>query len=160
MVPTFLLPDGAGLEIEGAEIDLEVRELVLTLHTTAPCAFCPVCHQVSDQVHSHYTRTFADLPCAALSVRWVLQVRRFFCRNQACIRKVFTERLPAIAAPSARRTQRLRELQGAVGVAVGGHLGAWLLKRLRMATSADTLLRLIRTTAAARLAHAARAGRG
>jgi len=146
MVPTFLLADGAGIEIEGVEIDQAARELVLTLHTADPHALCPVCHQVSYQVHSHYTRTLADLPCAALSVRWVLHVRRFFCRNPACIRKVFTERLPAVAAPWARRTQRLRELQGAVGVAVGGHLGAWLLKLLRMTTSADTLLRLIRKT--------------
>ena len=146
MFSAILLPDASGVEIEAVEVDQERAELVLTLHTTASQALCPVCHQVSHQVHSHYIRTLADLPCATLGVHWVLQVRRFFCRNEACTRKIFTERLPALAVPWSRRTQRLREVQSAIGIAVGGHLGAWLLSLLRMATSVDTLLRLIRKT--------------
>ena len=146
MFPAILLPNTSSVEVELVEVDHETAELVLTLHTTAAQALCPICHQISYQVHSHYIRTLADLPCAALGVRWMLQVRRFFCRNEACTRKIFTERLPTLAAPWSRRTQRLRDLQSAVGVAVGGHLGAWLLKLLRMTTSVDTLLRLIRKT--------------
>lgn len=146
MLPTFLLPDAAGIEFEGVELDQAASELVLTLQTTAPQAACPLCHQVSQRVHSHYTRTLADVPCAALSVRWVLEVRRFFCHNPACARKIFTERLPTLAAPWARKTQRLQAVQSAIGIAVGGRLGAWLLKLLRMTTSVATLLRMIRKT--------------
>jgi len=36
-----------------------------------------------------------------------LRVRKWFCRNRACPRRIFTERLPTIAAPWARRTLRL-----------------------------------------------------
>jgi len=34
-------------------------------------------------------------------------VRKFFCDNPACTRKIFTERLPGLVARSARRTLRL-----------------------------------------------------
>ena len=46
--------------------------------------------------------------------------------------------------PHARRTRRLAEAQGRVGVALGGEAGAELLRHLAMPTSADTVLRLIR----------------
>jgi len=146
MFPAILLPNASSVELEAVEVDQESAELVLTLHTTAQQAICPFCHQISHQVHSHYTRTLSDLPCVVLPVHWVLQVRRFFCRNGACARKIFTERLPTLVAPWARRTQRLRDVQSAIGIAVGGRLGVWLLKVLRMTTSVDTLLRLIRKT--------------
>lgn len=46
--------------------------------------------------------------------------------------------------PRARRTCRLAEAQGRVGVAFGGEAGAGLLRHLAMPTSADTVLRLVR----------------
>ena len=57
MFPRFLLPEAAGIEIEAVEVDEQSAELVLTLYTTAPRAECPLCHQASQQVHSHYGRT-------------------------------------------------------------------------------------------------------
>ena len=71
-------------------------------------------------------------------------MRRFCCHNAACARRTFAERLPALLATHARRTHRLAAAQGAVAVALGGATGARLLPRLGRATSADTLLRLVR----------------
>jgi transposase len=53
-----------------------------------------------------------------------LQTRRFVCRVPWCRRKIFTERLPAVVAPSARRTTRLQAhlLQNAFDL--GGAPGA------------------------------------
>src|SRR5437588_13018738 len=39
-----------------------------------------------------------------------LRVRKFFCDHPACPRQIFTERLPTVAAPWARRTLRLAQL--------------------------------------------------
>jgi transposase len=85
----------------------------------------------------------ADLPWQGRPVTLQLQARRFRCLNQACPRRTFTERLPDVARPAARRTDRLGGLQRHIGLALGGEAGTRLSERLAMPTSADTLLRLV-----------------
>jgi len=75
-----------------------------------------------------------------------LHVRRFFCDCSACPRQIFTERLPGVVAPHARRTERLAAWVCAVGFALGGKAGARLLAVLGVVASADTLLRNVRRT--------------
>lgn len=72
-----------------------------------------------------------------------LGVRKFFCRNPACERRIFTERLPGIVAPWARRTRRLAEQLSEIALALGGAAGARLNRKLGCAVSRSTLLRLI-----------------
>src|SRR5712671_6226714 len=93
---------------------------------------------------SHYERTLADLPWAQYRVRLQLRVRKWFCRNRHCRRRVFTERLPTVAAPWARRTLRLAQRLVAVGLALGGKAGVHLSQQLALAVSRNTLLRLLR----------------
>jgi transposase len=104
---------------------------------------CPACATFSTHVHSRYRRLLADLPWQGRPVTLQLQARRFRCLNQACPRRTFTERLPDVALPAARRTDRLGELQRHIGLALGGEAGTRLSERLAMPTSADTLLRLV-----------------
>jgi transposase len=105
---------------------------------------CPDCGRVSAAVHSTYRRHPADLPSFGREVRLTLRVRRFYCRDAACPRRTFAERLPGLIAPHARRTRRLGAAQGRVGVALGGEAGARLLPHLGMPASPDTVLRLVR----------------
>lgn len=100
--------------------------------------------RASAAVHSTYRRHPADLPSFGRGVRLTLRVRRFYCRDAACPRRTFAERLPGLIAPHARRTRRLGAAQGRVGVALGGEAGARLLPHLRMPASPDTVLRLVR----------------
>jgi Transposase len=48
------------------------------------------------------------------------------CRNAACTRRIFTERLPDLIATYARKTHRLITVLRAIGLAVGGQAVAWL----------------------------------
>ena len=116
----------------------------MTLTATAPAATCPLCGHASGRIHSRYARTLADLPWAGATVRLALQVRKFFCTTPTCPRRIFTERLPAVAAPYARKTARLTDALRLVGFALGGEAGARLIARLGMGTSPRTLLRLLR----------------
>jgi hypothetical protein len=109
-----------------------------------PGGRCPAGGRASRAVHSRYRRHPADLPSLGRVVGIGLRVRRFYCRNAACARRTFAERLPELVAPHARRTRRLAEAQGRVGVALGGEAGARLLRHLAMPASADTVLRLVR----------------
>jgi transposase len=77
-------------------------------------------------------------------VRLQLTVRKFRCRQPNCVRRIFTERLPALVAAHARNTSRLATILRAIGVALGGNSGARLAARLRVPTRAATLLRMVR----------------
>jgi transposase len=123
---------------------VEPETLQLQLTTIAPSACCPLCAVPSTRVHSRYQRHLTDLPWGSLSVRIRLTVRKFVCRTATCARRIFTERLPALVAVYARRTCRLVTALRAIGMALGGNAGARLAARLRLPTSAATLLRLVR----------------
>ena len=110
-----------------------------------PSSSCPLCGQVSQQIHSRYQRVVADVPCGGQQVSLHLDVRKFFCRVPACPRKIFTERLPALVQPSARMTNRLRFQLQRVGLAVGGEMGSRLARVLGMQVAPATLLRCLRT---------------
>jgi transposase len=106
----------------------------------------PVCHQLATRVHSRYSRTLADLPWAQIPVRLHLQVRKLFCDTRDCPRRIFTERLPSVVAPWARRTTRLAEQQRHIGLTTGGAAGARLGTQLNQPASRNTFLHLVRTT--------------
>lgn len=122
-------------------LNAEASSLVVTLSTTTNQAPCTLCQTLAWRVHSRYIRTLADLPCSGQTVilRW--QVRKWFCPNPACARKIFTEQLPAFIAPSARMTQRLVAALQAIAGACGGALGSRLATHLSMPSSPTTLLR-------------------
>ncbi len=132
-------------------LPLRLRELVVTAQDVTlglicdqSVATCPLCGEPSRRVHSHYSRTLEDLPWGSLRVHLHLQVRRFFCQNPACARKIFCEPLPGLAERSARRTLRLREALLSVGWALGGQAGARQCAAQGMPVSGTTLLSLLR----------------
>ncbi len=139
MLAEFLLPWLRELSLDDVRIDDNSVQVFLT--AICPEAQCPLCSQVSQTVHSSYGRTVADLPWAGHSVRLHLQVRRFFCRHESCARSIFTERLPQMVAPYARRTQRLHGEQRQLAITLGGKTAARTAGRQGMPASARTLLR-------------------
>jgi transposase len=66
------------------------------------------------------------------------------CANVQCPRRIFTERLPEVVAPWARRTRRLVTWLLTIGLALGGAAGGRLSRRLGCTLSRQTLLRIIR----------------
>ena len=103
---------------------------------------CPDCGVVSERLHSRYRRLLSDLPWQGRPVTLHVHARRFRCLNLACPRQTFAERLSGTAPAAARRTERLGDLQGHLGLALGGEAGQRLAERLAMPVSADTLLRM------------------
>ena len=119
-------------------------QITLAVRSTQASVPCPLCATPARRIHSHYERTLADLPWAHYRVRLQLRVRKWFCRNRHCRRRIFTERLPTVAVPWARRTLRLAQRLGALGVALGGTAGRQLGHQWDLAVSRNTLLRLLR----------------
>jgi transposase len=140
----YLLPLGTSFQVNQLRIESDGQTVTVELEAIAPDSPCPSCRLPAERIHSHYQRTVADLPWADLVVRLHLLVRKFFCDNSACPRKIFTERLPDLVAPSARRTLRLMQQQQQLSLALGGNPGARLSRELDRSASRNTFLRLVR----------------
>src|SRR5919108_5150666 len=119
---TKLFPPDRGIRLTGVIVGDQSVQVQLT--AMVPTASCPDCATPSSSVHSHYQRRLADLPWGALAVRLQLLVRKFVCRNLTCARRIFTGRLPDVAAPYARKTMRLVNALRAIGMALGGGAAA------------------------------------
>lgn len=118
--------------------------LVIDARTTAATASCPACGTSTTRIHSRYLRIPRDLPVSTKRVQVRLHVRRFFCDQFACSRRTFAERLPDVLPPKAQRTTRLTSTLYDLGTALGGSAGAYLASRLRICTSPDTIVRVLR----------------
>nr|WP_256874787.1 ISL3 family transposase [Nostoc sp. C057] len=85
------------------------------------------------------------MPWADYSITLQLRVRKFFCINTLCKRRIFTERLTSVTAPRARRTLRLAQRLSTIGLALGGAAGVRLSEQLGVTASRNTLLKLVRS---------------
>lgn len=137
-----LFPPDAGLSITA--VTLTPNLITFAVTPTTSIAPCPCCAQLSDRVHSHYTRTAADLSWQGRRVILRIAVRRFRCTTAGCKRAIFCERLPTITT-HARATTRLTDTHRQIGFALGGEAGSRLAVRLAVPTSPDTLLRRVKS---------------
>ncbi len=141
-----VLPKTTPLHLEAWSSDEPQARITLLISSTQAAPRCPGCDAPARHVHSRYTRTLADLPWSGYQVTWQLRVRKFFCRKATCSRRIFTERLPGVARPWARRTLRLTARLLAIGLALGGAAGVRLSRHFGLTVSRNTLLRVIRRT--------------
>jgi transposase len=136
-----LLPLPEGMQID--QIQASQNEVSITVIATHPTSCCPLCRQPSSSIHSRYHRTVRDAPCAGRRVQLTLCVRKCFCRNRLCERKIFAERLPELVGPWAKMTIRSCQQLTSLGLATCGKGGTRLAARLGMQTSRQTILRRI-----------------
>ncbi|PRD42915.1 ISL3 family transposase [Phyllobacterium phragmitis] len=108
---------------------------------------CPDCRQQSGSRHGWSYRSLQDLPIQGNEVTVWLQLSRWRCTYRQCGRKTFTDRVPAIASPYARRTTRVADIVGLLGHSTGGRPGERLMRRLGMSISDDTILRHLKRNA-------------
>ena len=129
--PLFPLPEG----LELTSISNTPEELLVSVISHRPSSPCPQCATPSSTIHSSYQRHPRDLPCVGRPIRLVFTVRKFFCRNPTCSRKMFAERFPDFIEASSRLTKRLRTAVQDVGFATCGKGGECLSKKLGMPIS-------------------------
>jgi transposase len=145
MSPENTLPfDLPGFSVDHVEEYNQV--LIVRAYSIALSGACPDCGHLSTSVHSYYHRSPRDLPCNGRTLRLVLQVHRFRCRNPSCHRQTFAERLQHLVPVNGQRSYRLTILLRALVLELNAEAGARVTQHLRMAISGDTLLRIIRHT--------------
>ena len=140
MIPEALLPKTSNFTLERLELETNCLNLIAKIPIQTSC--CPICQISSSKIHSSYVRRLSDLPWAGIVVKVVLKIHKFFCQNDNCFRKIFSQRLEDLPA-FARRTERQRAQLLAIGVTAGGNPRARLSSKLGMAVSTSTILRLL-----------------
>ena len=139
----YLLPNQTDLALTSWNLNEATGQIVIALASTHQVAECPLCHCPSHRLHSRYERTLKDLPLAQFSLVILLAVGKFFCLNNSCERRIFSERLPHVVVPWARRTTRYTAKLKAMGLALGGAAASRLSHQLGYGYSRDSILRLI-----------------
>jgi transposase len=134
--PLFPLPEG----LEITSVSDTTEEVVVRVTSYRATSVCPLCSVPSSAIHSYYRRKPLDLPCVGRPIRLLLTVKKFFCREMSCPRKIFTERLADLIEVSSRLTKRLRSAVQEIGFATCGKGGERLSSKLGIRISDTTLL--------------------
>jgi transposase len=121
----------------------EARRLVLICERVTPIACCPRCGTATHRVHSRYERTAQDLSIQNVQVVLHLRVRKFYCDQPDCQRRIFTERLPQVTSPHGRFTFALRQFLGQLGREQGGASAARSATLQGLQVTARAILRFM-----------------
>ena len=139
-----ILPMFGTSHFQIVDMRAETHKIVLAVAISAPTAQCPNCQQWAQSIHSRYVRHLSDLPWGGVQVQIELKVRRFRCSTPNCCHHYFTERVPEMAVPYRRRTNRFQEWLSSLSLAFGGEPTSRAIKRLGLHISGDSCLRFIR----------------
>ena len=125
----------------------ENTRLLLTCERVTRTAACPVCGTSAHRVHSRYERTVKDLSVQTRQVILHLHVRKFYCDQLTCPRRIFAERLPQVTSSHGRYTFGLRHFLGQLGREHGGASGARSANLLGIQVTARAILRFLHALA-------------
>jgi transposase len=137
-----LLPQFAAATVDSVELGADL--VTFRVRAKASDAACSGCRRRSSRVHARYQRQLADLPLGGRRVQVIVHIRRFKCLNSRCAQSTFSEQIPGLTTPFARRTPPLTEALAKVALALAGRPGSRLAAELAMPCCRDVLIRLIR----------------
>ena len=133
-----LLPDPGTLALDTLAIVSGV--VTFQVRTTSSEAACPECSARSARPHSKYVRTLKDLPWQGNAVAFQLTLRRFFCDNPQCKRRIFAESVKGVARRYQRKTLRLESVLRELLWNVGASAAARIAQLLGLLVSDDAML--------------------
>jgi transposase len=124
-------------------VNQESEEVHIYVESKQTNCLCPNCGLVSLKVHSYYSRVFKDLPAFGNKVRLFLRARKFYCLEEHCQVKVFTERFADYFSPYKRRTVRFDKVCLKLVLESSGKAAERIALDLGIDISDTSLLRLI-----------------
>ena len=129
------------LEVTGKEI--KENTMYIYCNTRKQPTKCKYCNLESENIHSIYTRTIADLPIQKYKVKLVINVKKYFCNNDKCNHATFAEPLNFVEE-NALRTKRLDEYISEVGLKNSSVETKKQITNSHVKISNNTILRIIK----------------
>ncbi|WP_345244896.1 ISL3 family transposase [Nibrella saemangeumensis] len=139
---SLLLPD----HFQFTDQHIGESTIQIGLIATQNVGCCPACQTPANQVHSFYQRTLTDLPICGKAVSLRVHLRKFFCRNSNCTRKIFAQTAPAYFCPYDRRLNRAEQPLQAIALQTGARPAARLCALTSQPVNYSTLLRISHKT--------------
>jgi hypothetical protein len=136
------LPQFAAATIDSVELGGDL--VMFRVRAKASDAACPGCRRRSSRVHARYQRQLADLPLGGRRVQVIAHIRWFKCVSPRCGQATFSEQIPGLTTPFARRTPPMTGALVKVALLLAGRPGSRLAAELAMPSCRDVLIRLIR----------------
>lgn len=117
------------------------NRIEITVISKQPNNRCPSCHCRTNKVHSYYARDVFDLPMLDKETRLRLRVRKFYCVNDECSGKIFSERFERHFQYRKRMTVRVQDKINKVALLMGGNGGNRLCRLMNLPVTSSTVIR-------------------
>ena len=124
-------------------INFEEDRISLYTKSTRTDVVCPYCKTTSNKVHSHYSRSFQDLPIQGNKVTIVLDNRKMFCQNPNCGHKTFAEKFSFLVHKS-KKTIRLEDEIVRISQNISSVKAAKLLKKSVAMVGKSTICNILK----------------
>ncbi|KAA6432236.1 ISL3 family transposase [Dyadobacter flavalbus] len=121
----------------------ECNQVCIYVQSNQHNCLCPGCSNPSKRVHSYYTRKFRDVPAFGNPCTLLLKARKFYCLQDECPVKIFTERFCNHFLPYRRSTTRLHHVCLNLALQTGGKLAERIAKLMNIQISDTSLLRIV-----------------
>lgn len=92
--------------LEYVNHDIIDGTIYINVVSTRKDVVCPYCGKISSKVHSHYERSFQDIPIQGKKVKITLDNRKMFCNSHDCNHTTFAESFEFLLF-KAKKTKRL-----------------------------------------------------
>ena len=126
-------------------VDHEILDDTIHIHiiSTRKEVVCPYCQKPSSKIHSHYERSFQDLPIQGKKVKIILNNRKMFCVNPECDHTTFAETFEFLPFKS-KKTKRLEDEIINVAMNVSSLAATAILKNSVVDISKSTVCYLLK----------------
>ena len=129
------------LKVTSYEYEKDI--LIINIERMNKSAICPHCGKKSTSVHSRYIRTIKDLPIQEYKVILNIETKIFFCKNEKCTTKTFSEKFDFIEN-HARMTKRLKDRIVNDSKGMSARTAKSTINKGLTSVSDDTILRLLK----------------
>lgn len=107
-------------------------------------ACCPLCGKQSSRApHSSYRRRLSDLEVSGKQLDLNIRVRKYFCTNLSCEKKIFSEDISELATRHSRKTNRVTRRIEDTAMEVSSTKASYLLGKQSIVVSPSTCVRLL-----------------
>lgn len=100
---------GSSSMLEVMAVQSREDQVIISVQSRKTQDVCPACKVNSTKLHSHYYRKIKDLPAFNNKVCLHIKARKWYCHNELCNQKIFTESLEHYVQRYQRFCNRLRE---------------------------------------------------
>jgi len=94
------------INLDYVEHEINDNTIYIKVISNRESVSCKYCNTQSTKVHSHYNRSFQDLPIQGKKVKIILKNRKMFCLNPNCNNTTFAETFDFLSY-KAKKTNRL-----------------------------------------------------